>query len=271
MKNLVVSTALNYGVEQIKNFILSFRKYNQEDDIILIYKSEDLSRIESFLKQHNVQTTDFPYANAPIHVVASRFFRYHDIVAHLTDYKHILLADIRDVVFQANPFENLPDEDYIYAFMEDAGVKINVEPHHIGMIDRMYGAGSIGVFTDKNIICSGTILGTVNVLTEWLKVFNNRLIELQKVNPSVCYEMLLDQVIANYVFYFDEIGKKATLKSNGDIVATIGHCITHPNHVDKLELKDGIFYLNDKVPAIVHQYDRSPDYFRQISELYNVD
>ncbi len=271
MKNLVVSTALNYGVDHIKNFILSFRKYNQEDDIVLIYKKEDLPRIDTFLHEHEVMTTDFPYSNVPIHVVASRFFRYHDIVATLKGYKHILLADIRDVVFQANPFENLPDEDCIYAFMEDAGVPIHIEPHHIKMIDRMYGPGSVEKFTDKNIICSGTILGTANVLNEWLQVFNERLLALQKVNPSVCYEMLLDQVIANYVFYFDEIGKKATLKSNGDIVGTIGHCITHPNHIDKLELKDGVFYLNDKVPAIIHQYDRSPEFFRQISELYNVN
>ena len=96
------------------------------------------------------------------------------------------------------------------------------------------------------------------------------LLELQRHNPQVCYEMLLDQVIANYIFH-NSPNSLCTIKDNGDIIGTIGHCITYPTPSGELELKDGVFYLDGKVPAVIHQYDRSPEYFRIISEKYNVD
>lgn len=269
--NVLIGTALNYDVEKIKNFILSFRKYNTTDDIVLIYHLEHADVIKDFAIKHNVKLTDFEsYKNAPIHVVASRFFKYLDIVSQ-TDYDHYFIADVRDVVFQSDPFANLPEGELLYCFTEDPGITIEREEHHIKMITRMFGADALGDFSGEKIICSGTILGTKDKLVSWLKVFNEALMELHKVNPQVCYEMLLDQVLANHLYYKHSIGETVELKDNGDIVGTIGLCITHPDHVGDFKLDNGTFYLNGKVPAVIHQYDRSPDMFNAISEIYNVN
>jgi hypothetical protein len=80
--------------------------------------------------------------------------------------------------------------------------------------------------------------------------------------------MLLDQVISNHIFYFEPNGQSTEVKDNGDIVGTIGHCITHPEHSGVMQLRDNVIYLNDKIPSIIHQYDRSPDLFKHISEIY---
>jgi hypothetical protein len=77
-----------------------------------------------------------------------------DIVNHFKDYKHILLADVRDVFFQSNPFENLPEEEYLYAFTEDPGITIEKEEHHINMILKLFGQETLEQFTGKKIICS---------------------------------------------------------------------------------------------------------------------
>lgn len=270
MKNVIIGTALNYGVEHIKNFVLSFRQYNKDAEIFLFYDMNQIDRIKHFVVKHNITLVPFTNAAPNIHVVASRFVEYKNLVASMNGYGHILLADIRDVVFQSDPFENLPESDYIYAFTEDPAVTIDIEPHHIKMIERMYGYQGMDHFRGKKIICSGTILGTKNVMLGWLNAFTAHLLELQRHNPQVCYEMLLDQVIANYIFHNTE-NDVVTIKDNGDIIGTIGHCITYPTPSGKLELKDGIFYLDGKVPAVIHQYDRSPEYFRIISEKYNVD
>lgn len=270
MKNVIIGTALNYGVEHIKNFVLSFRQYNKDAEIFLFYDMNQADRIKHFAVKHNITLVPFTNAAPNIHVVASRFVEYKNLVESMNGYGHILLADIRDVVFQSDPFVNLPEEDYIYAFTEDPAVTIDIEPHHIRMIGRMYGPNAMSIFQGKKIICSGTILGTKNIILEWLNVFTHHLLELQKVNPQVCHEMLLDQVIANYIFH-NAANDLCTIKDNGDIIGTIGHCITYPTPSGKFELKGGVFYLDDKVPAVIHQYDRSSEYFRIISEKYNVD
>jgi hypothetical protein len=79
MSNVVIGTALNYSVEHIKNFILSFRKFNSEDDIILIYNLNDVSKIQSFAENNNVKLIGFdPHDMFPGHVVSTRFLKYLD-------------------------------------------------------------------------------------------------------------------------------------------------------------------------------------------------
>lgn len=269
MNNVVIGTAMNYGVEQIKNFVLSFRKFNSVDDIILIYNLGQKSMIEDFANQHRITLVDFaPYDKIPIHVVASRFLKYLDVIQQSNNYKHFLLADIRDVFFQSNPFVDLPNEEYLFAFTEDPAVTIEKEKYHISMITRLFGVETLKQFSGKKIICSGTILGSKDKMFNWLCIFSQYLKEIQKSKPSICHEMLLDQVISNHIFYFEPNGQATEVKDNGDIVGTIGHCITHPEHSGVMQLRDNVIYLNDKIPSIIHQYDRSPDLFKHISEIY---
>lgn len=269
MSNVIIGTALNYGVEQIKNFVMSFRKFNTVDDIILVYNLNDSHNIQKFINDYNVKLVGFePHNQFPAHVVASRFLKYRDILADNQQYKHILLADIRDVFFQGDPFINLPNQEYLYAFTEDPAVTIEIEKYHISMISRLFGEDELKKFAGKKIICSGTILGTNQKLLNWLNIFAEYLVQIQKVNAGICHEMLLDQVIANHIFYFQESGKATQVKDNGDIVGTIGHCITHPNHSGDMKFEYNSVYLDNKIPSIIHQYDRSPELFKQISELY---
>jgi hypothetical protein len=268
MNNVVIGTALNYSVIHIKNFILSFRKFNKDDDIILIYNL-NTPEVKSFFIENNVKLVDFePHNQFPAHVVSSRFLKYLDIVDHFKDYKHFLLADVRDVFFQSNPFDNLPDGEFLYAFTEDPGLSIEREEHHINMILKLFGRETLEQFAGKTIICSGTILGTKQMMMNWLLGFRSYLTQIQKSKPAICYEMLLDQVIANHIYYFQDNGKEIELKNNGDIVGTIGLCITHPEHVGDMKIENGVIYLDGKIPAIIHQYDRSPELFKQISDLY---
>lgn len=269
MKNVVIGAAMNYGVEQIKNFVLSFRKYNQDDDIILIYNLNEKARIEDFAVKHNITLVDFgDYRNLSIHVVASRFIKYLDLVKDNPNYKNYLLADVRDVFFQGNPFELVSNGEHLFAFTEDPAVTIEKEKYHINMITRVFGEEELKRFAGKKIICSGTILGTREKMVNWLTIFCQYLQQIQKANPAICHEMLLDQVIANHIFYFQDNGKATEVKDNGDIVGTIGHCITHPDHSGDMKFVYNTVFLDGKKPSIIHQYDRSPELFNHISKLY---
>jgi hypothetical protein len=75
-------------------------------------------------------------------------------------------------------------------------------------------------------------------------------------------------VIANHIYYFQDKGNQIELKDNGDIVGTIGLCITHPDHVGDMKMENDTIYLDGKVPAIIHQYDRSPELFKHFSDVY---
>lgn len=269
-KNVVIAAAMNYGVEQIKNFVLSFRKYNNVDDIVLIYNLDQAHQIEYFSKKYNIRLVSFePYNQLPIHVVSSRFLKYLDIVNELKEYRNYLLSDIRDVFFQSNPFSNLPNDEYIFMFTEDPAVTLDIEEHHTGMMSRLFGTEELKKFEGKKIICSGTILGTREKMLRFLHFFAQYLEQISKQNPNICHEMLLDQVITNHVCYLQNFGNDIDIKNNGDIVGTIGHCITHPKHSGDMKLVDDVIYLDGKIPSIIHQYDRSSELFNHISKVYS--
>jgi hypothetical protein len=270
MKNVVIGTALNYSVEHIKNFVLSFRKYNTVDDIILLYDLRKITEIEKFAFDNNVKLIDYePYHTYPGHVVSVRFLKYLDILQnHFGDFDKVLLADVRDVFFQSNPFVDLPESDFLYSFTEDPGVTIDQEEHHINMITKLFGQEVLDQLAGKKIICSGTILGSNEAMKRWLITYKTYLAQIQNSKPAICYEMLLDQVITNHIYYFQDNGREIQLKDNGDIVGTIGLCITHPKHTGNMKIENDAIYLDGKIPAIIHQYDRSPDIFNYISKLY---
>ena len=50
MKNLVLGTALGYGIYELKNFVLSFREHNKVDDVVLLVDLRISEDTKTFLK-----------------------------------------------------------------------------------------------------------------------------------------------------------------------------------------------------------------------------
>jgi hypothetical protein len=264
-KNAVVGVSVNFDQHQLKNFILSFRENNKIDDIILFVDAINLLILKECFIDYNVifKTYNFyEFVETPVH--NTRYIKYLEFLSDCTEYKHIFLSDTKDVIFQANPFENLPDE-FLYLFKEDSNVKIADDYYYNSWwIYSAYGQDMLNTIGGNNIICSGTILGSYNEIIKLLALVKEEFTKIKKDKLDVFKNTILDQAIINYLGYMIlHDNKNVTFKPNGDVIGTLGATVgAVPKDDGSFPVTDSILMngysimINSMIPSIIHQYDR---------------
>jgi hypothetical protein len=177
----------------------------------------------------------------------------------------VLLSDTKDVVFQSNPFVNLPEE-FLYFFTEDTHVSIGQNVFNAEWMMRDYGESVFDQIKDLPIICAGTILGSRNHVLHYLTCLLNEMIRMG--NNRSPETMVVDQTITTYLAHLcPQEYLPRTIKFNGDIIGTVGVSISEAEHGrprDEIVFDMGKIYVNGQMPAVIHQYDRNQfliDYF----------
>lgn len=280
MKNVVIGVSVNFNANDLKNFILSFREVNTIDDIVLFVDINNIQQLKESFKDYNVifKTYHFhEFVDTPVH--NSRYVKYLEFLSDHSNYKNVFLSDTKDVIFQHNPFDNLPD-NYLYFFKEDSGITIgNDYFFNSWWIYSAYGVEVLTQLGNNNIICSGTILGSYNELLKLLLKVKEEFTRIKTENTNVFKTTILDQAIINYIGYFNAVeDANISIKSNGDIVATLGASLGSkvtlpanfdlnsvpsrfleiPPPADEILINGYHLMVNRLVPSIIHQYDRSP-------------
>ena len=99
-KNLVLSAAIGYNFDQIKNFIISLRKYFSGEVHIIIDKNEN--KLEQEILKYDCKSI-----KTSVNKKRIQFKRYKIYLEFLKDKKfdNILLCDSRDIYFQNDPFK----------------------------------------------------------------------------------------------------------------------------------------------------------------------
>lgn len=261
----MLGTALGYNLDQLQNFICSFREFNSVDDIILFVDLEITSNLKSFFAQYNVQTLNLKnqeFSDTLIH--NRRFIEYLDFLS-LTDYNQVLLADIRDVIFQSDPFTNSNDK-FLNLFLEDSGSLIGPCRYNSFWVEAAYGDLGKEKLFPLPIICCGTILGSQFEILKYLKKYKEELLKIKSQRPDVYAGITVDQAIANYIGHVDNQNLNLEIRSNGDIVGTIGLSMTVGSAKDQIVFKNGSILVNHNKPSIVHQYDRH----QKLSDFYSL-
>lgn len=279
MKNAVIGVSVNFNTNELKNFILSFREINKTDDIILFVDVNNLQNLKESFKNHNVIFKTYHFhelIDTPVH--NSRYIKYLEFLSDHNEYKNIFLSDTKDVIFQQNPFDNLPEE-YLYFFKEDSGITIGDDYfYNSWWIFASYGPEILNQIGNRNIICSGTILGSYNEILKLLLYVKSEFLRLKKEKPDTFKNTILDQAIINCLGHLNFIqNNNIQLKSNGEIIATLGASLgakvsvpsnfdvnsVDPKHLnpplpaDKIFMNGYNFMINNSIPAVIHQYDRS--------------
>src|SRR5580658_9322030 len=136
--NLVVGAVRGYNFEQLRPFVLSLKRTSFRGDLVLLWNTLSSDTLDT-LKQHGVKLVHFPYRGSgtvnswgrfwpmlrpllrcPVgngfrHAVYKKilnlaFVRYlfalEFIESQQKKYRSILLTDVRDVIFQDDPFRD---------------------------------------------------------------------------------------------------------------------------------------------------------------------
>ena len=262
-KNLVLTAAFGFSIPQLELFIKTLRKYYKDDVCFIIGVDDHI--IEKELKKYNCICIKKKIDKRDI-----QSSRYEIFLEYLKDkdYHNVLCCDSRDIYFQSNPFD-FNYKSSLNFFLEDK--KIKDCPHNSNWIIKTYGKSAYKEVSDKIILCSGTVLGSLEKIKEYLSLMKDR-ISKYKYKKSFKYFLTFrrdpegrgcDQGHANYLVHKDFI-KGCYFYTNAEgPVATV-------YYLKKIIFDERSRLMNNhnKPYLVVHQYDkRSDDFFSVVNKL----
>ena len=179
-------------------------------------------------------------------IMCARFAHFHEFLEQNADrYAKVLITDIRDVCFQADPFAAI-EGDGIVSFLEP----IKIEGGANGQwMQEAYGAKLDPTILNESVCCAGVTIGATPAVMDYLTQMLRHLCEVDLMTPVAG----VDQAIHNFLFHRDRLAGSQVMKNGNPLCLTMGS--GEPFTLDEEErlVADG------KVVAILHQYDRHPE------------
>ena len=188
---------------------------------------------------------------APISIPhVSRYFRAYRFLQANPHYANVMLSDVRDVVFQANPID-WDLRNSIWFFLEDQQYTLGTQRHNASWLRSAFGESVLRDLATEKISCSGITIGTAPAVLTYLREMVRLLSQLPHQYAGI------DQAVHNYVVH--RILKKRHLIENGHgAVLTVG---LMSEDDARHALRDGTYR-----PRVVHQHDRHPALARELLE-----
>lgn len=178
----------------------------------------------------------------------TRHFHYDDYLRSHPGFAHVMLTDVRDVVFQANPFAQL--EGGLCVGMETAALTLATEPYDREWILGAYGEDMLRQIGDRQISCAGVVLGDARAMREYI---DKMLAEILRLPFRITKNRNYDQAHHNKLLYCNELSAVTWCQPLNSRIATVG-CM-QPS--DFALTPEGLLLNEDRqVTPIIHQYDR---------------
>lgn len=273
-KNLLIGVFSNYTWEIIEPWVVSAKKNIKNCDVALVVLNSDFDTIDKITEHGcgailcNVDKENrkvFHNSNFAPHV--ERFIHlYNYLKKAKDDYKYILTTDVRDIVFQTDPFDYIEEEfsknpQYKYICGSEC-LKYEDEPWGNENLMQTYGEYIYNQFKDKEIFNVGVLAGYSDYMTDLcLNLF------LSSINRPI---PIVDQAVFNQLINtkpYSDVFKFCRLTDGWSVNAGTTndpskYGMFKPKLLEKeAKLVDG-YVCNDsgKPFSIVHQYDRVPEW-----------
>ncbi|WP_409019086.1 hypothetical protein [Brevundimonas vesicularis] len=257
-QTLVTGYATGYDIADVAIFVRSLRAH-YEGACALVVDSDPALR--AFLAGYGVEALDAPVLcktsdDWQPHPVVTRFAGLGQLLEERPWVRHALLTDVRDVVFQGNPFGSQPASLDVFS---EGDTPLRGHDFNMKYLRAIAGDSLAQALGEKACICVGTVMGERESLIRFC-----RLILLLGAIPrsAIGGAFGADQATANLAVHLGLI--EAEIHPNFRRVATLG--LTPPGRCHF----DGAFIRNPDGSAspIVHQHDRHPDLLRAMQGLW---
>jgi hypothetical protein len=188
-------------------------------------------------------------------VILARFFLYLSYVLAIPPSarpSHIILSDVRDVIFQRNPSELTSAVPHLAVGLE--GPTIGQCTMNSEWVRSSYGPDVLKSMSAAPISCAGVTIGTYTAIREYLTAMVEQLL----VVPSADF-LGPDQAAHNYLLHQGLLPRCQRLENGSSAILTL----SARSSVD-LDESGTVLNADGSVPTIVHQFDRHPDLERLI-------
>lgn len=268
-KNLIIGGFTNYGINELKPWVLSAKEVAPNDDVVLLYGNASQETID-WVKDQGVITAPMIHVpNIPIHVL--RFLSIYEFLhQNYEEYQYVVTTDVKDVYFQTSPFDYMKKIFWPGSFsrliIASEGLKYKDEPWGSRNLYQAYGPYVYDKFKDNEIYNVGTFGG----FSEYVKdmVFN---IFTNAINRPI---PIVDQAVFNVLINTQPF--KDISVSTVDWACEAG-TVADPSKIesfrpnllcDEPKVENGLVTYNDVPFSIVHQYDRVPEWKKFVQEKY---
>ena len=242
-RNLVLGIARNYALATVAPFLASLRRAAPDVALCLCADSIDAAFLRA-ARALGVQVVDpSPYDILPYHDMIARLFVYDGVLRQFGDrYDAVLLTDVRDVVFQSDPFAVPRAAEVLFA-PEDCLLRDS--PLNMRWIAGVYGAAAAAEIAGNPILCAGTVLGSVAGIRRYLADMIEQ-IETRSFDRGVNF----DQGIHNYLAWALR-PPYAAVDRDRRVIRTLGLTLAH-----RVELDGTTVRVDGLASPVLHQWDR---------------
>lgn len=217
-----------------------------------------LRRRPSQIPAHREQQARF-FARGFLHPQLARFFYYHEFLSD-RPYARVMLTDIRDVIFQADPFSRLSMEGLAVS-MESLHYTIATQSWNALWMRTAYGSKVMKQIGQNPVSCSGVTFGERDSIRRYLELMTEEILAL---GFRAVMQVGSDQGVHNFLLWTGKLAPVRHLHSLQSPVATL-------NEADILDLRfddSGRLLNQDCSPvAVIHQYDRPRGLAQRLSTV----
>lgn len=270
-KNLIISAFTNYNYNQLKPYLKSIDENVGPCDKIMVVGNTNDETIEKLI-EHGWQIQTLTDSNIPIHV--GRFLYIYEYLRNFHEqYKWIVSTDVKDVIFQGDPFQWMELTSLTSDFQLVAGsesIRYKDESWGDENLMQTYGKFVHERFKDNIIYNVGTLGGSSEYIKDLVfQIFFNGVNRPIKIVDQAVFNVLLQtQPYKNVTYFADQ--KDGWACQAGTTVDPSKIEGFRPNLTEaEPEWKDGVVYTSTGKPfVIVHQYDRVPEWKKYFAEKY---
>ena len=215
--------------------------------------------------------TTFPYVSDPhphnfkslpdpIILFNYRYFLYYDyLLKNPGRFANVLLTDIRDVVFQRDPFEIITT-DALYIALENSTV--DGCGYTGNWIRAGYGQSVLDEVKSMPLSCSGTTLGPAAHILRYLKAMVMEILKVRDAYHCFC------QGIHNVLLHTGQLEPTVRINNNDGLIMTVGgHMTSTELHQLRYDKQGYMLGKGSERSYIVHQFDRHVSIILQLDKF----
>jgi hypothetical protein len=270
-KNLILTISDYYNFYHLSRFFISLFKTSFDGHVVVFAGPHTGKNTIKTMKKMGVEVISykekFPYISTPhadnlkqlptpIHLYNFRHYLYYDyLLKHEGEFEKTLLTDIRDVVFQRDPFY-FQMQDALYVAIENRTKRLGDCQYNSNWIRNGYGEEVLDEMDNHIVSCAGTTLGPTSKVKLYLEKLLEQIIQLRDAYKCA------DQGAHNYLIHKGAIFPVVKMYNDSTPVMTVGS-----ETIFAFD-KDGFMLDGDKQrPGTIHQYDRHPALIKLLNKL----
>jgi hypothetical protein len=168
---------------------------------------------------------------------------YLYLIRHRARFKRVMLSDVRDVLFQRNPFD-FPFDGTLCVFLEDENMTIETCSHTRPLVLNGFGADVFHQIESRPVACGGVTMGTTDSILRYLRCM---------IDESTGLLDHYNQGIHNVLLYRGAFDPVHVFRNEVGPVLTLGRVAPSALRFDP----DGhLVNAHGTVVNVLHQYDR---------------